>query len=186
MYHTTLSTTSISATRRIRIVPDYEAEAPDTFGRIAYVSTSWYQLGNLPCPRSQLDTIKNSIASGKLIGMPVYAYIHSAVVLDTAPFHCPWDSGQCGFIHVTPASVRDAFGVKRISAKLRARVQESLRDDVKTFSSWLSGDSCGFVIEDLNLTTNEWEYVESAFGYLDQTLCLQDARDVAAPTPPTV
>jgi len=88
--------------------------------------------------------------------LPVYRYQHSGVAYSTTPFHCPWDSGQTGYIYVYRSTVRKEFNVKRISPKLHDRVLEILRSEVEEFSSWSNGEVYGF-------TNNETD--DSCWGF---------------------
>jgi hypothetical protein len=94
------------------------------------------------------------------IVLPVYAFIHSGVALNTTGFSCPWDSGQSGYIYENKAAIREEFGVKRISAKLRKRVEDRMRAEVEEFGKYLNGEVYGFVIEDEN-----GEEVDSCWGF---------------------
>lgn len=37
----------------------------------------------------------------KVAMLPLFLYDHSGITMSTGPFHCPWDSGQVGFIYMT-------------------------------------------------------------------------------------
>ena len=94
------------------------------------------------------------------IVLPVYAYIHSGVALNTTGFSCPWDSGQSGFIYENKAEIRKEFGVKRISPKLRKQVENRMKAEIEVFSKYLNGEVYGFVIED-----EQGEEVDSCWGF---------------------
>jgi len=91
--------------------------------------------------------------------LPLYLFDHSGITMSTRPFTCPWDSGQVGIIFVTKQTIRDEFGVKRISAKLRARVYEILQGEVKEYDQFLTGEVYGYEIE------KDDEHVDSCWGY---------------------
>lgn len=92
--------------------------------------------------------------------LPLYLYDHSGITMATTPFHCSWDSGQVGFIFASLAKVRECYGVKRVTAKVRERATDSLRSEVKTFDDFLTGEVYGFVIED-----DAGETIESCWGF---------------------
>jgi hypothetical protein len=94
------------------------------------------------------------------IVLPVYAYIHSGVALNTTGFSCPWDSGQSGYIYEPKEAIRQEFGVKRISPKLRKTIENRMRAEVEQFSKYLNGEVYGFVIED-----EEGNEVDSCWGF---------------------
>ena len=94
------------------------------------------------------------------IVLPVYAFIHSGVALNTTGFSCPWDSGQCGYIYEDKKAIREEFGVKRISPKLRKTIEDRMRAEVEEFSKYLNGEVYGFVIEN-----EEGEEEDSCWGF---------------------
>ena len=105
--------------------------------------------------------------------LPVYLYDHSGLVMNTTGFHCPWDSGQVGFIYVTLENIRSEFNVQRVTAKRRDQVADHLRREVQTFSDYIGGAVYGFVIED-----SDGEQIDSCWGYIGDYdgYCLTEAR----------
>lgn len=84
-----------------------------------------------------------------IVSLPLYLYDHSGITMSTAPFSCPWDSGQVGFIYMTKATALHQFmGGRRLTAQLRERVLGYLRTDVEVYDQYLTGDVWGYVIED--------------------------------------
>lgn len=77
---------------------------------------------------------------------PVYLYDHSGLSLSTAPFSCPWDSGQVGYIFVTRDEVLDRYAVKRITAKIRQQVERALEAAIKEYSLYANGDCYAYEI----------------------------------------
>jgi hypothetical protein len=71
-----------------------------------------------------------------------------------------WDSGCVGFIYTTPKCIRDMYGIKHITAKKFTQAENELYQEVRTYSDYLEGDVCGYVVED-----EEGETVESCWGY---------------------
>lgn len=94
------------------------------------------------------------------ISLPVYLYDHSGLTIAVNPFHCPWDSGRLGDIYVSLKKVREEFGVKHITHKVRERVLDVLKSEIKTYDDYLSGDVVGCVIQD-----GEGGIVESVWGF---------------------
>jgi len=106
--------------------------------------------------------------------LPVYLYDHSGLAMNTTGFHCPWDSGQVGFIYVRLDDVRTEFAVKRVSTKLRKRVVEYLRNEVQTYSDYLSGNVHGYVVEkDGEETDSCWGFIGDYDGFV-----LEEARSM--------
>ncbi len=92
--------------------------------------------------------------------LPLYLYDHSGITMNTTGFSCPWDSGQVGFIVASAAKIRESFMVKRITAKVRQRAEDSLRSEVEVFDQYLTGDVYGFVVKD-----DDGEVTESCWGF---------------------
>ena len=111
--------------------------------------------------------------------LPLYLYDHSGITISTAPFHCPWDSGQVGFILATKEEVREEFGVKRISAKLREKVADILRYEVSAYDSYIGGSYCGYAIYKVSVCDHgeeHTEFIDSCFGYDDSDIALEDGK----------
>lgn len=117
-------------------------------------SSDRYLLGDEKVERGTSVSTKDNIV------LPVYAYIHSGVALNTTGFSCPWDSGQSGWIYESKEAIRKEFGVKRISSKLRKTIEDRMRVEIEVFSNYLNGDVYGFVIED-----PEGEEIDSCWGF---------------------
>lgn len=108
------------------------------------------------------------------IVLPVYRYEHSGVAYNTTGFHCPWDSGQTGYIYVSKAKVRDEWGVKRISPQLREKVEGILRSEVEVFSQWANGEVYGFITKD-----EDGEEIDSCWGMYDDSVNFDYIRSAA-------
>lgn len=107
--------------------------------------------------------------------LPAYLYDHSGLLMNTTGFHCPWDSGQVGFVYATLDTIRKEYGVVRVSAKLRRRVAEALKQEVTTYSDYLSGNVYGYVVE------QDGEEVDACWGFIGDYAgyCLEEARRCA-------
>ena len=101
----------------------------------------------------------------------LYLYDHSGITMNTSGFSCPWDSGQVGWIYVTKERVRKEYSVKRISKKIRERVFNLLRSEVKTYDDYLTGNVYGYSVKDLND-----EFVDGCSGYYGQEGVLEAIR----------
>lgn len=67
--------------------------------------------------------------------------------MNTTGFHCPWDSGQVGFIYATLNDIRKEYSTKRVTAKRHEQVMNSLKQEVQTFSDYIGGNVFGYSIE---------------------------------------
>lgn len=80
--------------------------------------------------------------------LPVYMYDHSGLAFSTAPFSCPWDSGRVGFIFLSLDKIREMHNVKRVSKKMRKKIEEALAQEVLDYSNSLNQVYYFFQIED--------------------------------------
>lgn len=121
---------------------------------------------------SNWSEIEKALTKQKAIILPVYMYDHSGVTLSTAPFSCPWDSGQLGFIYVTNAKVREEYSVKKISPELRNKVAEYLQGEVETYSQYLNGDVYGYEVID-----EHGEEIGSCWGFYGLETAIEAAKE---------
>jgi hypothetical protein len=135
----------------IKILPDEDPINPrkefDHLGKMLYTSTR-YLLGD---ERVDGTAIEEIMERDDVIFMPVFAYIHSGVVLtasDENPFTCRFDSGQCGIIYCTHEDALEAFQGALMGHDLEVHVREAFKAEVKEFSAYLSGEVYGYVIDD--------------------------------------
>lgn len=97
--------------------------------------------------------------------LPVYCYQHSCIKLSTAPFSCPWDSGQIGFISMSKKVVDREFN-GRIDLATNC-----LESEVEEYSSYLNGESYGYIIKDA-----DGVFIQSTWGFNDYNYCLTEAK----------
>lgn len=111
------------------------------------------------------EIIKPNGGTKNVIALPLYMYDHGGITIDTCGFsHCDpagWDWGQVGYIYTTRERILREFGVKRITAKIRNRVEEILRREVEEYDKYLRGEFYGFVRK-----TREGEIIDCCFGFL--------------------
>lgn len=112
-------------------------------------------------------------ARSKAVILPLYLYDHSGLAMNTTGFHCPWDSGQVGYIYVTLEDVRTEYQCRRVSAKRRAQIEDYLRQEVATYADYLAGNVHGYVVE------RDGEEIESCWGFIGDYdgYVLEQARD---------
>lgn len=92
--------------------------------------------------------------------------------MNTIGFHCPWDSGQVGFVYIALEVVREEFGAKRVTRALREKAEDILRGEIVSYDAHLGGRVYGYVIE------RDGEEADACWGFLGdyQTGCLTEAR----------
>lgn len=54
------------------------------------------------------DKLVARLLEERVVMLPLYLYDHGGITINTTGFHCPWDSGQVGWIHTT---VKNAFDI---------------------------------------------------------------------------
>lgn len=135
-----------------------------------------YNLGD--DPKASREEIRDYLEGRKddiSISLPLYLYDHSGITMNTTGFSCPWDSGIVGTIFANKERVRKCYGVKRITKKLVERVKNDLRNEVKVYDDYLTGNVYGFYIK------KDDEIMESCFGFYGDD-GLQEARRQAMVT----
>lgn len=186
MSNHTVETIDISPTLRVRIEYDRDPESPaewSQFGKIAYCS-SRETLGTENVSRDRLYEISKGIRDGSLIGLPVYAYVHSGATIRTAPYSCPWDSGQSGFVYASKDDAIKEFGKKILTAKAKAKAIACLEAEVESFDQWLRGDVYGYVVERLTLDEDgevgDAEDLDSCWGFYGLDYVIEEAKAIGA------
>lgn len=108
------------------------------------------------------EYLAENVPAGSVV-LPVYLLDHSGLSVSCGSFGDPWDSGQLGFIYVTPDKIRTEYGVKRISAALRERVAGYLKGEIQTLDATLTGQVYGYVV-----TNENGAHVDSCWGFYDE------------------
>lgn len=142
----------------------------DNFGRMVCWH-SRYNLGDAQPSGQPMDHIA-SLPKGSVV-LPLYLYDHSGITMKTTPFSCQWDSGQVGFIYVTPVQIRNEFGVKRITKKLIEKCKSILVSEVATYDAYISGDVWVVTEKDEN-----GEVVDSCGGYYGFDAAKEEAKRI--------
>jgi hypothetical protein len=104
-----------------------------------------YSLGDkheFKSPDDFLEWWKENGKGGVLLSL--YLYDHSGITMSTAPFSCPWDSGQVGWIYVTADKIKQEYRSDPDAAK---RAEEYLKGEVETYDQYLRGEVYGYILE---------------------------------------
>jgi hypothetical protein len=166
--------------------------------KIAYIGSSRYTLGSQPCTRDELDQIGADIQSGKLVGVPVWAYAHSGSTLSTGtklkgdtkarlrenPYHCPWDSGRSGWAYMTAKDALHEWGNKRLSAKQKQQAHHYIDGVVEEFAHYLQGDVYGIRV--LDTRGAESEEMDECWGFYGYEHAVEEAESMLASASETV
>jgi hypothetical protein len=115
--------------------------------------------------------------SKKCISLPLYLYDHSGISISTTPFtgraqHAEWDSGQVGYIIVSLSKVREEYGIKKVSKKVREQVLLNLEAEVKEYDQYLKGEVYGYVIKE-HIVCDSCEHddekeIDSCWGFIGE------------------
>jgi len=104
--------------------------------------------------------------------LPLYLLDHSGCTISVGSFGDRWDSGMIGFVFVSKQRVREEYGVKRISKKIKSIVDSVIDAEVKIYDAYLKGEVYEYKLYDgKNL-------IDSSFGFYDANECLEAACEL--------
>lgn len=109
--------------------------------------------------------------------LPLYAYVHSGMTVSLKPFSCPWDSGVIGFIYADKKRIIEELGLKRFNTKKAYAAAEA---ELKNLDDSIQGYCYGFVREKRATVDDEWEHVNSCWGYLGENVIPEMLVDAGA------
>lgn len=144
----------------------------------------WCNIGTMVCrhPRYRLGETEEEPDEKPYLALPLYLMDHSGLSMstDAAPYRdfdtAGWDWGTVGYIYVTPGEVRKAYGVKRISRRVREAVVAALVGEVAAYDQYLRGEVYGYTIRD-----DEGEVVDSCGGLFGYDYATEEAERACAP-----
>lgn len=144
----------------------------------ATVMVHWhpnYELGDKRVERCTSDELRSEQEEKEdsiLAILPLYLYDHSGLTVSTGAFNCPWDSGQVGWVYITE-SKRKLMGFGETTTK--EQYEEIIRDEVKTYDDYLTGQVFGYEVEG-----KDGEVIESAWGIVgDSEEALKEGKAAA-------
>lgn len=97
-----------------------------------------------------------------LYAIPLYAYVHSGMILSLTPFNDPWDSGCIGFMYVDKKQFCKDFGLEEFCA---VKAYEVAKGEVEVLNAYVEGDVFGYVVERRESVDSDWKEEESCWGY---------------------
>lgn len=148
--------------------------------KITYKKGSRHILGTTQVDDEEDEALRADLRRGKLIGLPVYAYIHSGVALRAASgnvFADEWDSGRSGLVYCSREYARKEWGGgKRLSAKAADLTLQVLRTTVEEFGAWVNGECYRYEVARLD-EDGDGDVLAEGAGYVGD---LRGAREDAA------
>ncbi len=163
----------------IKIYQDEDSEGPrdwDNLGTMICFHKKW-KLGDKH--KMTIEELLELVERKDVVALPLFLYDHSGITMNTTGFSCPWDSGKVGYIYVDEAKIRKEYNLldpsKKIHKDVITKVTEILRQEVKTYDDYLTGNIYGFVIED-----KDREHIDSCWGFYGdfEKHCLKEAKDI--------
>lgn len=138
-----------------------------------------YNLGDEQIESSQFkgwDEIEKYLYNEEeaIVVLPLYLYDHSGITISTTPFHCPWDSGQVGFIYTN----KDQIKKMGCEHKTKEEIIQTLKNEVDTYDKYLTGDVWRYHLRDNN---NDEEDSCGGFFSINDILTetgMEDAEEV--------
>jgi hypothetical protein len=148
----------------IKIILDDNSENPreafDHTGKM-FCMHRRYSLGDKEVNQEySIDEIETLKEEGKIIILPLFLYDHSGITINTTGFSCQWDSGQIGFIFAFKEDIKKEYSWKILTKKRIETIEGYLRNEVKEYDHYLTGNVYGYIIED-----KEGEIIDSCSGY---------------------
>ena len=159
---------------RDRLEARYEREDNRLFTQYYQRDRTRYEAESGQLERDHQARISRELDRVAIV-LPLFLYDHSGRTISTAPFSCPWDSGQVGYIYVTFERARQEHGWKVMTKARRAKLIEYLQDEVKAYDDYLTGQVYGYV-----LTNDNGDTIDSLWGIYDVEYARTEARNAAA------
>lgn len=163
----------------IKVIVDYDdtdglhpRKDFDQFATVSIIDRCRYSFGD---NQLSYDELQKIASSSDHISLPIYMYDHSGITINTTGFSCPWDSGQVGVIHVSKADARMNFSVSRITKRVRQKVLDALRSEIKELDDYLTGQVYYYKVLD-----QDGEELDSCYGFIGESeYCLKEGLSAA-------
>lgn len=146
---------NVEGDHAVLVVRDENPESPrewDNFGTLIASHRNYdYTDGGAALPKgrefSGWEEIEQYLRKerGAVALLPVYAYIHSGITINTTGFSCPFESGRLGVIYTTREKLLKEFNTKRVTKALLKKAEHNLRCEVEVLDQYLTGDVYGII-----------------------------------------
>lgn len=116
----------------------------------------------------------------KTVHLPLYLYDHSGITMNTKGFHCPWDSGQVGFIYITYEKILEVYGGTEVTDETIRKAENLLRGEVEEYDRYLRGEQYCYEIYEVKHCKEcghtEEVFLQTCGGYESEESCIKDAE----------
>jgi hypothetical protein len=161
----------------VRISHDEDAQNPriecDNLGTLLCWHSRRRNLGDVYTDRNGDMEKLHEVTGEDFIWLPVYAYDHGGITLNTTGFSCPWDSGQVGVIFVRKDMAMKEFGDEE-------KVKDCLKSEIETYDQYLQGFVYGYEIVSRfqcgSCDNIDEEVKDSCWGFYGLDYCKQEAQ----------
>jgi hypothetical protein len=162
-----------------KILEIHHDESPESPREWDNLGTVWcshkrYSLSDKHAPKIDTDdhdgwdAVKEHLIEeeGAVVILPIYMYDHSGITISTKPFGDRWDSGQVGFIYCTGAKIKDEYRGKRITKRIKEKIETYLKGEIETYDQYVTGDVYGFkLMRVVDILTDEREEEHACWGF---------------------
>lgn len=172
-----VETLKLKNNKTLEIVHDEDADSPRDWDNLTKMVCFHrrYRLGDLSDSYieddySSWDELYEDIMrrDNPLVIKPLYMYDHSGITISTEPFSCSWDSGQIGYVFITPQRAEE-LGVAIWDDEpwfdYIKRLEGYLKNEVKMYDNYVTGDVYGYRVVD-----QEGNEEDSCWGYYGSDL----------------
>lgn len=131
-----IQTKEVEGEIAFRLSHDDDPQSPREYDPITHIA-AWHKRYRLAdegedrSPQAFLESVRECDTL-----MPLYMMDHGAVSLSLSPYSDPWDSGQVGFVLITPERVK-AVGLDPDDTE---RVQRLAEEEIAAYSQYVNGD----------------------------------------------
>lgn len=169
-----IETIELETGHKIKIWHDENADSPRDWDPLDSKFYTWHRRYSSPDKHNIREPMYSLPPNH--IGIKVWMYDHSGhcyAAADHNPFHCPWDSGQVGWIFISREDARARLGVKRLTKKHVEKILEQLKSEVEIYSEYVNGEVYGFTVYDPS-----GEEIDSCGGFYgsDREYMLSEAK----------
>jgi len=109
-----------------------------------------------------------------IVALPLYLFDHSGITMSTTSFNDRWDSGQVGWIYTDKEVVLSHVGkikngkgnwIKITERNWKEGAYQQLNEEIKIYDMYLQGQVYGAVIEEYYSDFEEFEEIDSCWGF---------------------